>query len=285
MEPADESSETAGGTTVEELERFRQDIERYRARRRAVSDEFDGFVQSFKKPTTATRPVAPPIVDTPPVTPPVVRSAPAAPPAVRSAPAPPPVVRPPSAAPPVARPVATSPPAATAPSVPPLARPAVQKTAAAPVLAPSSAGRRSPRAIAGLLLTALVILAAVGLWPRDRGPASDPVTQPSAAAPTTPPVASPTPTPATQPTPAAPDRSEAELRTTRAVWIRATADGTRIVNRELPAGATVPFRADRTIEIRTGDAGAVRLWIGGRDQGPLGRDGEVVTRSFTVPVR
>jgi hypothetical protein len=35
--------------------------------------------------------------------------------------------------------------------------------------------------------------------------------------------------------------------------------------------------------IRTGDAGAVRLSIGGKDHGFLGREGEVVTRTFAVP--
>jgi hypothetical protein len=44
----------------------------------------------------------------------------------------------------------------------------------------------------------------------------------------------------------------------------------------------VPLKAAKTIVIRTGDAGAVRLSIAGQDQGILGRDGEVVTRTFTV---
>jgi hypothetical protein len=60
------------------------------------------------------------------------------------------------------------------------------------------------------------------------------------------------------------------------------ADGERVVERELPADARVPLKAAKTIVIRTGDAGAVRLSIGGQDQGILGRDGEVVTRTFTV---
>jgi hypothetical protein len=60
------------------------------------------------------------------------------------------------------------------------------------------------------------------------------------------------------------------------------ADGERVVERELPADARVPLKAARTIVIRTGDAGAVRLSIAGQDQGILGRDGEVVTRTFTV---
>ena len=61
------------------------------------------------------------------------------------------------------------------------------------------------------------------------------------------------------------------------------ADGERVVERELPAGAKIPFTAEKAIVIRTGDAGAVQLTIRGDDQGTLGRDGAVVTRTFTVP--
>ena len=288
MEPVEESAGTAGGTTVEELERFRQDIERYRARRKAVSDEFDGFVQSFKKPAAATRPASPRVTGPLPAAPPVVQRQPAAPSAAQRPQTPAPVVEKPPAPAPVVRAAAASPPVPTAPAVPPAPRPVIQTTAPQPVIRPTSAGtaaRQTRRAFPLLVLAALVMLVAVWLWTRDTGPAPDPATQPSVATRATAPVTAPAPTPPPQTPPAAPDRSAAELRTTRAVWIRATADGTRVVNRELPAGAEVPFRAEKTIEIRTGDAGAVRLWIGGRDQGPLGRDGQVVTRSFSVPVR
>src|SRR5512138_2289655 len=37
-----------------ELERLREEIERYRAKRKAVSEEFDEFVQSFKTPPNAS---------------------------------------------------------------------------------------------------------------------------------------------------------------------------------------------------------------------------------------
>jgi hypothetical protein len=67
------------------------------------------------------------------------------------------------------------------------------------------------------------------------------------------------------------------------VWVRVIADGERIVERELPADTRIPFSAEKTIVIRTGDAGAVRLSIRGEDRGVLGRDGVVVTRTFEVP--
>jgi hypothetical protein len=75
---------------------------------------------------------------------------------------------------------------------------------------------------------------------------------------------------------------EAELIAMRRVWVRATVDGERAFERELEADARVPLRATRTIVIRAGDGGALRLTIDGRDQGVLGRDGLVVTRSFAV---
>jgi hypothetical protein len=61
------------------------------------------------------------------------------------------------------------------------------------------------------------------------------------------------------------------------------ADGERVVERELPAGAKIPFTATKTVVIRAGDAGAVRLILRGADHGTLGGDGDVVTRTFTLP--
>jgi len=56
----------------------------------------------------------------------------------------------------------------------------------------------------------------------------------------------------------------------------------RLLERELPAGETVPLSPRETIVLRAGDAGAVRLAIAGKDQGPLGEEGRAVTRSFDV---
>lgn len=260
MEPAEEFSKTAEGTTVEELERFRQDIERYRARRKAVSDEFEGFVQSFRNPTTA------------------VPSAAAGPP---SRPLPPPPVAPETR--PQAAVAAPAVPRAALPVSPPAARTAIPATTAPPIGRRSAAASRAAsRVVSVLALAGLVILAAVWMWPA--GDDSTPAPQTAQSAQVTPPVPQ-----ATAPAPPAPTIaaavSDAELTTTRPVWIRVIADGVRVVNRELPADSRVPFKAEKTIEIRAGDAGAVRLSIGGHDQGRFGRDGQVATRSFTVPPR
>jgi hypothetical protein len=108
-------------------------------------------------------------------------------------------------------------------------------------------------------------------------PASTPA--PAAAAAAAPPEAPPQPAAVPEPPPAA------EVTTIRTVWLRVLVDGERVIERELAAGTRVPLSPQKTITIRTGDAGAVRLTIAGQDQGFLGREGTVVTRTFTVPAR
>ena len=216
-----------------ELERFRLEIERYKARRRAVGEEFDGFIRSFNTPLEA-RGTQPAIKERQRFTP-IVESTALPPPAASSH--------------------------------------------------PVKSARRYTRARASAVIGgALVVLAggvlATWTWTRR---ASVPSTAPAPdAAPPAALSATPEPPAAARVT-AVPGQSE--LATSRAVWVRVIADGERVVERELPANARVPLKAQKTIVIRTGDAGAVRLSIGGRDQGVLGRDGEVVTRRFSLPSR
>jgi hypothetical protein len=93
----------------------------------------------------------------------------------------------------------------------------------------------------------------------------------------------PAPSPAPSPAAAAPEPVPiAELRTTRAVWVRVLVDGERTIERELPANARVPLAPTERVVIRAGDAGALHVFLGGKDQGPLGRDGMAVTRNFVV---
>jgi hypothetical protein len=66
------------------------------------------------------------------------------------------------------------------------------------------------------------------------------------------------------------------------VWVRVLVDGQRVVERELPAGTHLPLHADRAIVIRAGDAGALHMTINGVDRGPLGKDSEIVTRTFNA---
>jgi hypothetical protein len=143
-------------------------------------------------------------------------------------------------------------------------------------------GVRDPRLVAVL---AVMVIAAVFLvyrvlsHPGPGTPASGQEAAPSAAAPA--PSARPAERLAPTPPPVPPAR--VQLTTTRLVWVRVTADGVKTVERELPPGTTIPIDADQSIVVRAGDAGAVRMVIDGKDQGPLGPDGVVRTRAFTPP--
>ncbi len=246
MTPADGSPQSTG-TTLEELERFRQDIERYRARRKAVSEEFEGFVRGFKEPPATAPPTEPP-----------------------ARPAAPAVLAP--------RPMAAPHPPRPAELPREAALPAAPRIEPAPSIDIGHGGASPRRSWIPLAIGALVVIA-LAVWWFGRTPADAPAPAPATAAA---PAAVPQPAAPAPVAPAPADPSESVLTTTRAVWLRVIADGNRVVNRELPAGARVPFKAEKNIEIRAGDAGAVRLSIGGRDQGPLGKDGTVVTKSFTV---
>ena len=83
--------------------------------------------------------------------------------------------------------------------------------------------------------------------------------------------------------PIAPEGPRTEIIALQRVWVRLTVDGTREVERELNANERIPLRAGRTIVIRTGNAGAIRLTINGEDRGTLGPEGEVITRTVKTP--
>ena len=74
--------------------------------------------------------------------------------------------------------------------------------------------------------------------------------------------------------------AQSELRALKHVWVRLTVDGQRVLERELDAGARLPI-SGRTIVVRAGDAGAVRMIIDGQDRGLMGETGVAVTRSYT----
>jgi hypothetical protein len=223
---------------LDELERLRQEIERYRAKRKAVAEEFDEFVRSFKTPPNASSP----------------------PPRGR--------VEPQTEPPRVAAPVHREDELAV-----------TVEAAPAPAAAPAVA-RRAPWRTPALIAGAAVLLAG-GTW------ATWIVTTRTShnpTAPATPDARSPAPSVSRPVTgPANPSAASiSELRTTGAVWVRVIADGERVVERELPANTRVPLTAQKTIVIRAGNAGAVRVTLAGRDQGPLGPEGTVVTRTFSV---
>jgi hypothetical protein len=82
---------------------------------------------------------------------------------------------------------------------------------------------------------------------------------------------------AAAPTPPPARPIQVTLATIRPVWLRVTVDGARTLEREVPAGETLSFGGDRTVVVRSGDAGGVRASLNGVDRGPLGRDGWPLT--------
>ena len=140
-------------------------------------------------------------------------------------------------------------------------------------LVPSSRSRR------GLWLVVAAAVLVAGIWgaltfgPR-RG------ISPQAAAPVPQP-APPTPAP-TQAPAAAPARPvRLSLETVREVWMLVTVDGRRAYRGTAAAGERLTFDADRTIVIRSGDAGGVRATLNGTDRGALGLRGWPLTVSIT----
>lgn len=140
------------------------------------------------------------------------------------------------------------------------------------------AGRVAVVALAAVVLAAFVVFGG-----RDREPEPAPAAGAAAVGPAAPVTTPDSAIVSGAGAAAVADSEAAELTALRSVWVRVTVDGERVVERVLQADARVPLAPKETIVIRAGDGGAVRVSIGGRDQGPLGRDGEVVTRTFAVP--
>jgi cytoskeleton protein RodZ len=234
---------------LDEIEQARQEIERYQTLRQDVIDEFDRFLKSFKEPEqTAAASVAPP------------------PEPVPAAPTPTPVTAP----------AWTPEEALDVVDLPPEPAPAVG--IAAP---PPRQSHRTTWLVAGGVIA---ILSVGGYAWTTRGGRSETSNSPQPDSPAKAPVPAPqAPAPAaTTPDAPAPSPFDSVLVTTDPAWVRVVADGEKIVERELAANTRLPIKAEKTIQIRTGNAGAVKLIVGGVDRGPLGREGEVITRTFTV---
>jgi hypothetical protein len=288
-----------------ELERLREQIALRRRERKATSEEFDRFVKSFRNRPARTAeaaadPPAPSARRMPEPALPMAAVGPASPEAraagfepmaivsdtVAIPSGPTPIPPEPIAIPPEPTAIPSEPPltsseAAAIPSEPiaipqePMATASESIPASeAPPIAPAAPQARSRARLLGGGALMLAVAGGVAAWTlRHRGP------EPPAASTT---LSRPTPSAPATAAPA-PAVAAAEVVTSRRVWMRILADGERVLEREVPADTRLPVNALRTIVIRTGDAGAVRVTIQGRDQGVLGRAGEVVTRSFAIP--
>jgi hypothetical protein len=260
---------------LEELERFGRDIQRYRAQREALGDQFETFVQSFKHPPDAF-----PVNQEETVAPAVTAAA-----AIET-----PVFETPA--------TELSPPAMAAP--PQVTTFSDTSPEREPAASPQAILTPTPRARSGMspvIAAAAAILVGGGLlaafiWNGAGQSASESTAREPAAASAPAPAPSPTAPEATASSAAAAPRvtaaasaGESAIVVERQVWMRVIVDGARVLEREVPAGTTIPLKAEKTIVIRTGDAGAVRLSLRGGTATALGSEGEVVTRSFTVPPR
>ena len=277
---------------LEQLEQFKNDIERYRRQRKAVGEEFEHFVKSFKTPQTREPHAPQPATARPPASrPPEVPRAEAspAPPASRISPAPPLPPASPARPADVARSPATAPPplsrktadavAVADPRIEPRAAVAPSQAEPMPLDHTQGTSRRpSPVVIFAVLLLAAGV-AAWYFWPQQTDEATAPATVTAPAPqPTTPAPAEPA-----APTQAAAPSTETVVTTLDRVWVRVIADGVKVREDELPAGTRIPVDVKKTLVIRTGNAAAVSLVLAGKDLGALGAEGQVVTRSFTVP--
>lgn len=243
-----------------ELERFRLAIEFGRARRDETGEDFEAFVRA-RMPAAREPAGAGPSHPQPAVSPAPATAGPAPPAAASAA---------------VGQPVAPS-----SPSI-------FFETTAADLVGAELEAEEPPRSRRGWLAGAAVLLLLAGaaaFWMLRSAEPDRPAVETTAAVPApsaapAAPAAAPAPAPAPPPAPPSP-----VLTTTRAVWLRVLADGARVLEREVPAGTRIPLRAASTIVIRTGDGGAVQISLAGEEPAALGRDGQVVTRTFTLPAR
>lgn len=149
---------------------------------------------------------------------------------------------------------------------------------------------------AGVVVILVAIFALIG-WlggsddPQDADLAGDPAPvenesspPPTAAAPTSAPTDAATKPPKDEPTEVlAADGVRLRLDLENGPsWMRVTVDGVTQVEGEQAEGESLRFKADETITLRIGDAGAVRVTVNGQDQGFLGRPAKVVDKTYTA---
>jgi hypothetical protein len=65
-------------------------------------------------------------------------------------------------------------------------------------------------------------------------------------------------------------------------WVTAVdSQGNTLFQDNLQAGAAQTFTDPKKIRLVLGNAGAVHLYVNGKDLGPAGSDGQVVQRTYT----
>ena len=158
----------------------------------------------------------------------------------------------------------------------------VRESRIAPPVPSAPTRKRIPSAgiFIGALIATVAAVSVARMWRGDSAEPAEPATS-AAVANSVPANTEPGTTPVSESSPSAlPIGTQSELRALRHVWVRATVDGKRIVERELDAGDRVALNG-RTIVVRAGDAGALRVIIDGQDRGLVGETGIAVTRTYT----
>lgn len=72
------------------------------------------------------------------------------------------------------------------------------------------------------------------------------------------------------------------LSAERQCWVRATIDGTQVMERLLEPDQELVLRARERVLLRVGDAGALSATINGKPAARFGRPGQVITRQITL---
>jgi cytoskeletal protein RodZ len=91
------------------------------------------------------------------------------------------------------------------------------------------------------------------------------------------------PSPAATPTPAAGSggANSIALVLSAPSWLRLTVDGNVSMEGTFPAGTSKTFHGKNAL-VRIGNAGAVEIYVDGKDVGKLGKAGDVVEHAFTL---
>jgi len=72
-----------------------------------------------------------------------------------------------------------------------------------------------------------------------------------------------------------------ELHADASCWVKLTADGRLVLSRNLTAGESQSFQADRDVVVQFGNAGAISWIINGKPAKPLGNPGDVRGATIT----
>ncbi|MBW3661866.1 MAG: DUF4115 domain-containing protein [Actinobacteria bacterium] len=128
----------------------------------------------------------------------------------------------------------------------------------------------------GVAVLIIAIAAANVFGGRTPEPAAIPTAPASEVSP--PPTVSPSPSPSPSPTF---DDIDLVVLVEEPCWIEASVDGTVVeAGRVYEPGETLSLEADEAVEITFGNAGGVRVELNGRDLGPPGSRGAVVTATY-----